>query len=77
MGDKRLTVRCTDQETMQQKPKQESMLLHMRNSRLLFRKTNFHEHVTAGPSGNNSCVLTQVVTEDYLKDDVEDMRQEG
>ncbi|XP_059644533.1 splicing factor U2af large subunit B isoform X2 [Cornus florida] len=78
MGDKTLTVRRANQGATQPKPEQESVLLHAQQQiaiqRLMLQP--------AGSLATKVLCLTQVVTEDELKDDedyediVEDMRME-
>ncbi|RWR72346.1 RNA recognition motif domain-containing protein [Cinnamomum micranthum f. kanehirae] len=77
MGDKTLTVRRANQGTTQPKQEQESVLQYAQQQayqRLVFQ---------GGPPPTKVVCLTQVVTEDELKDDeeyadiVEDMRGEG
>ncbi|CAN7033493.1 unnamed protein product [Brassica rapa subsp. trilocularis] len=78
MGDKTLTVRRANQGSMQPKPEQESVLLHAQQQ-IAFQMNMFQP----GPVATTVVCLTQVVTEDELKDDeefediMEDMRQEG
>ncbi|CAN6986442.1 unnamed protein product [Brassica oleracea var. botrytis] len=78
MGDKTLTVRRANQGAMQPKPEQESVLLHAQQQ-IAFQMNMFQP----GPVATTVVCLTQVVTEDELKDDeefediMEDMRQEG
>ncbi|KAJ0251112.1 Splicing factor U2af large subunit A [Hirschfeldia incana] len=78
MGDKTLTVRRANQGAMQPKPEQESVLLHAQQQ-IAFQMNMFQP----GPAATTVVCLTQVVTEDELKDDeeyediMEDMRQEG
>ncbi|KAI6704434.1 hypothetical protein NL676_007396 [Syzygium grande] len=77
MGDKTLTVRRANQGANQPKPEQESVLLHAQQQialQLMYQ---------LGALATKVVCLTQVVTEDELKDDgeyediLEDMRQEG
>ncbi|CAH2076387.1 unnamed protein product, partial [Thlaspi arvense] len=80
MGDKTLTVRRANQGTMQPKPEQESVLLHAQQQIALQRI--MFQPPPGAPATTVVC-LTQVVTEDELRDDeeyediMEDMRQEG
>ncbi|KAF5738171.1 splicing factor U2af large subunit B isoform X2 [Tripterygium wilfordii] len=79
MGDKTLTVRRANQGTTQPKPEQENVLLHAQQQialqRLILQPTSI--------IASKVVCLTQVVSEDELKDDeeyediLEDMRQEG
>lgn len=78
MGDKTLTVRRANQGTTQPKPEQESVLLHAQQQIALQRIM-----LQPGTAPTKVVCLTQVVTEDELRDDeeyediMEDMRQEG
>ncbi|XP_010446758.1 PREDICTED: splicing factor U2af large subunit A isoform X1 [Camelina sativa] len=78
MGDKTLTVRRANQGTMQPKPEQENVLLHAQQQ-IAFQRIMMQPGVMA----TTVVCLTQVVTEDELRDDeeyediMEDMRQEG
>ncbi|KAG7544818.1 RNA-binding domain superfamily [Arabidopsis suecica] len=78
MGDKTLTVRRANQGTMQPKPEQESVLLHAQQQ-IAFQRIMLQP----GAMATTVVCLTQVVTEDELRDDeeyediMEDMRQEG
>ncbi|XP_010432147.1 PREDICTED: splicing factor U2af large subunit A isoform X1 [Camelina sativa] len=78
MGDKTLTVRRANQGTMQPKPEQENVLLHAQQQ-IAFQRIMLQPGVMA----TTVVCLTQVVTEDELRDDeeyediMEDMRQEG
>ncbi|XXG45569.1 hypothetical protein AAC387_Pa02g0622 [Persea americana] len=77
MGDKTLTVRRANQGTTQPKQEQESVLQYAQQQ--AFQRLVFQ----GGPPPTKVVCLTQVVTEDELKDDeeyediVEDMRGEG
>ncbi|XP_022887798.1 splicing factor U2af large subunit B isoform X1 [Olea europaea var. sylvestris] len=77
MGDKTLTVRRANQGTTQPKPEQESVLLHAQQQIALQRFM-----LQPGALATKVLCLTQVVTEDELKDDedyediLEDMRTE-
>jgi len=89
MGDKTLTVRRANQGTMQPRPEQESVLLHAQQQ-IAFQRI-MYQPGPGGPGGvavadamaTTVVCLTQVVTEDELRDDeeyediMEDMRQEG
>ncbi|CAI0410007.1 unnamed protein product [Linum tenue] len=76
MGDKTLTVRRANQGANQPKPEQESILMHAKQQIALQR-------LMLQPAATKVVCLTQVVTEDELKDDqeyediLEDMRIEG
>ncbi|CAN0880352.1 Splicing factor U2af large subunit B [Linum grandiflorum] len=76
MGDKTLTVRRANQGTNQPKPEQENVLLHAKQQIALQR-------LMLQPAATKVVCLTQVVTEDELRDDqeyediLEDMRLEG
>ncbi|CAI0442071.1 unnamed protein product [Linum tenue] len=76
MGDKTLTVRRANQGANQAKPEQENVLLHAKQQIALQR-------LMLQPAPTKVVCLTQVVTEDELKDDqeyediLEDMRIEG
>ncbi|XP_056162405.1 splicing factor U2af large subunit B-like [Syzygium oleosum] len=78
MGDKTLTVRRANQGANQPKPEQESVLLHAQQQ-IALQKLMYQ----LGALATKVVCLTQVVTEDELKDDgeyediLEDMRQEG
>ncbi|PKU66166.1 Splicing factor U2af large subunit B [Dendrobium catenatum] len=78
MGDKTLTVRRANQGAVQPRPEQESVLLQAQQQ-VALQKLVFQ----AGSVPTKVICLTQVVTEDELKDDeeyediVEDMRGEG
>ncbi|CAN8328114.1 unnamed protein product [Cochlearia groenlandica] len=78
MGDKTLTVRRANQGTMQTNAEQESVLLHAQQQ-IAFQRIMLQPGVVA----TTVVCLTQVVTEDELRDDedyediMEDMRQEG
>jgi splicing factor U2AF subunit len=78
MGDKTLTVRRANQGTMLQKPEQENVLLHAQQQ-IAFQRVMLQP----GAVATTVVCLTQVVTEDELRDDeeygdiMEDMRQEG
>ncbi|CAN8276429.1 unnamed protein product [Cochlearia groenlandica] len=78
MGDKTLTVRRATQGTMQTKPEQENVLLHAQQQ-IAFQRIMLQPPVVA----TTVVCLTQVVTEDELKDDevyeeiMDDMRLEG
>ncbi|XP_017218265.1 splicing factor U2af large subunit B isoform X2 [Daucus carota subsp. sativus] len=78
MGDKTLTVRRANQGTTQPKPEQESVLLHAQQQIALQR---LMLQPTSGAASKVLC-LTQVVSEDELRDDedyediLEDMRTE-
>ncbi|XP_038722937.1 splicing factor U2af large subunit B-like isoform X4 [Tripterygium wilfordii] len=80
MGDKTLTVRRANQGTTQPKPEQENVLLHAQQQIALQR---LMLQPTAAIIASKVVCLTQVVSEDELKDDeeyediLEDMRQEG
>ncbi|GAB2267838.1 hypothetical protein Dimus_002815 [Dionaea muscipula] len=79
MGDKTLTVRRANQGASQTKPEQESVYLHLQ------QQVALQKQVLQGSGGQPSRVvcLTNVVTADELRDDVEyddimaDMREEG
>ncbi|CAA3018354.1 splicing factor U2af large subunit B [Olea europaea subsp. europaea] len=77
MGDKTLTVRRANQGTTQPNPEQESVLLHAQQQIALQRFM-----LQPGALATKVLCLTQVVTEDELKDDedyediLEDMRTE-
>ncbi|CAH8314947.1 unnamed protein product [Eruca vesicaria subsp. sativa] len=77
LGDKTLTVRRANQGAMQPK-EQESVLLQAQQQ--IANQVNMFQ---PGPAATTVVCLTQVVTEDELKDDeefediMEDMRQEG
>ncbi|KAI6678885.1 hypothetical protein NL676_039681 [Syzygium grande] len=78
MGNKTLTVRRANQGANQPKPEQESVLLHAQQQ-IALQKLMYQ----LGALATKVVCLTQVVTEDELKDDgeyediLEDMRQEG
>ncbi|KAI6706144.1 hypothetical protein NL676_009106 [Syzygium grande] len=78
MGDKTLTVSRANQGANQPKPEQESVLLHAQQQ-IALQKLMYQ----LGALATKVVCLTQVVTEDELKDDgeyediLEDMRQEG
>ncbi|XP_020573819.1 splicing factor U2af large subunit B-like isoform X2 [Phalaenopsis equestris] len=78
MGDKTLTVRRANQGAVQPRPEQESVLLQAQQQ-VALQKLVFQ----AGSLPSKVLCLTQVVTEDELKDDeeyediLEDMRGEG
>ncbi|PRQ47652.1 putative U2 snRNP auxilliary factor, large subunit, splicing factor [Rosa chinensis] len=80
MGDKTLTVRRANQGANQPKPEQESVLLHAQQQIALQRFLLLQQPASVA---TKVVCLTQVVTEDELKDDleyediVEDMKQEG
>ncbi|CAH2051322.1 unnamed protein product [Thlaspi arvense] len=77
MGDKTLTVRRANQGTTQ-KPEQESVLLHAQQQ-VAFQRIMLQQ----GTAATKVVCLTQVVTEEELRDDEEyeeivvDMREEG
>ncbi|KAJ0265427.1 Splicing factor U2af large subunit A [Hirschfeldia incana] len=81
MGDKTLCVRRANQGTAQTKPEQESVLLHAQQQ-VAFQKIMLQQGAVAPPATKVVC-LTQVVTEDELRNDedyediVVDMRDEG
>uniref|UniRef100_A0A162A276 Splicing factor U2af large subunit n=1 Tax=Daucus carota subsp. sativus TaxID=79200 RepID=A0A162A276_DAUCS len=68
MGDKTLTVRRANQGTTQPKPEQESVLLHAQQQIALQRLMLQQPPAPIGIASKVLC-LTQVVTEDELKDD--------
>ncbi|KAK1357553.1 Splicing factor U2af large subunit [Heracleum sosnowskyi] len=68
MGDKTLTVRRANQGTTQAKPEQESVLLHAQQQIALQRLMLQQPPQPIGIASKVLC-LTQVVTEDELKDD--------
>ncbi|KAL8123819.1 splicing factor U2af large subunit B-like isoform X2 [Apium graveolens] len=68
MGDKTLTVRRANQGTTQAKPEQESVLLHAQQQIALQRLMLQQPPAPIGIASKVLC-LTQVVTEDELKDD--------
>ncbi|KFK40234.1 hypothetical protein AALP_AA3G348100 [Arabis alpina] len=78
MGDKTLTVRRANQGTNQSKPEQESVLLHAQQQ-VAFQRIMLEQ----GTPPTKVVCLTQVVTEDELRNDedyediVVDMREEG
>ncbi|KAJ9562033.1 hypothetical protein OSB04_007193 [Centaurea solstitialis] len=67
MGDKTLTVRRANQGQTQPKPEQESVLLHAQQQIALQRL--MLQPGAIGPTPTKVLCLTQVVTEDELKDD--------
>ncbi|KAF8093515.1 hypothetical protein N665_0383s0142 [Sinapis alba] len=81
MGDKTLCVRRANQGTAQTKPEQESVLLHAQQQ-VAFQKIMLQQGTAAAAATKVVC-LTQVVTEDELRNDEEyedivvDMRDEG
>ncbi|CAN6863959.1 unnamed protein product [Brassica oleracea] len=81
MGDKTLCVRRANQGANQTKPEQESVLLHAQQQ-VAFQKIMLQQGTAAAAATKVVC-LTQVVTEDELKNDEEyedivvDMRDEG
>ncbi|XP_030523827.1 splicing factor U2af large subunit B-like isoform X2 [Rhodamnia argentea] len=85
MGDKTLTVRRANQGANQPKPEQESVLLHAQQQIALQSNYQGLQKLMYQPGALATKVvcLTQVVSEDELKDDgeyediLDDMRQEG
>ncbi|XP_013611335.1 PREDICTED: splicing factor U2af large subunit A-like isoform X1 [Brassica oleracea var. oleracea] len=81
MGDKTLCVRRANQGANQTKPEQESVLLHAQQQ-VAFQKIMLQQGTAAAAATKVVC-LTQVVTEDELRNDEEyedivvDMRDEG
>ncbi|XP_038705695.1 splicing factor U2af large subunit B-like isoform X4 [Tripterygium wilfordii] len=80
MGDKTLTVRRANQGATEPKPEQENVLLHVQQQ-IALQRLILQQPAAIIPS--KVVCLTQVVSEDELKDDeeyediLEDMRQEG
>ncbi|XP_056850581.1 splicing factor U2af large subunit A isoform X2 [Raphanus sativus] len=80
MGDKTLCVRRANQGTAQTKPEQENVLLHAQQQ-VAFQKIMLQQGAAA--AATKVVCLTQVVTEDELRNDEEyedivvDMRDEG
>ncbi|CAN0880358.1 Splicing factor U2af large subunit B [Linum grandiflorum] len=87
MGDKTLTVRRANQGTNQPKPEQENVLLHAKQQialqGALLGQPSIMQRLMLQPAATKVVCLTQVVTEDELRDDqeyediLEDMRLEG
>ncbi|CAI0442073.1 unnamed protein product [Linum tenue] len=86
MGDKTLTVRRANQGANQAKPEQENVLLHAKQQIALqgcLLEPSILQRLMLQPAPTKVVCLTQVVTEDELKDDqeyediLEDMRIEG
>ncbi|CAN1306163.1 Splicing factor U2af large subunit B [Linum perenne] len=87
MGDKTLTVRRANQGTNQPKPEQENVLLHAKQQialqGALLGQPSIMQRLMLQPAPTKVVCLTQVVTEDELRDDqeyediLEDMRIEG
>ncbi|WZZ12889.1 hypothetical protein YC2023_105978 [Brassica napus] len=82
MGDKTLCVRRANQGANQTKPEQESVLLHAQQQ-VAFQKIMLQQGTAAAAAATKVVCLTQVVTEDELRNDEEyedivvDMRDEG
>ncbi|KAI3768058.1 hypothetical protein L2E82_18490 [Cichorium intybus] len=81
MGDKTLTVRRANQGQTQPKPEQESVLLHAQQQ-IALQRMMLQPAAAIGTTATKVLCLTQVVTEDELKDDedyediLEDMKIE-
>ncbi|CAH1421438.1 unnamed protein product [Lactuca virosa] len=81
MGDKTLTVRRANQGQTQPKPEQESVLLHAQQQ-IALQRMMLQPPPAIGTTATKVLCLTQVVTEDELKDDedyqdiLEDMKIE-
>ncbi|CAI9289314.1 unnamed protein product [Lactuca saligna] len=68
MGDKTLTVRRANQCQTQPKPEQESVLLHAQQQ-IALKRMMLQLPPSIGTTATKFLCLTQVVTEDELKDD--------